>query len=173
MVWQFTPPSTHGHYTRNCARGLSTLGVRRAAPEGPSYQPELNARTPQARDPAGNLSVAKLLLFLLSECRFRRAFAVMFRLAGVSGLVAERPLLVVTPFLVESRRLIAARLALVRLASARFVTPRLVSPRLAVWPRRPLLAGSIVRGGGSPRRMRPLFGRRRHALRSFGERLDT
>src|SRR5260370_25013726 len=88
----------------------------------------------------------------------------MLRLSGVGGLLAERPLGIVTPFLVKSRRLFVAGLAAVR---------------LGVWFRRPLFAGSIARAGVAverclftPRRMRPLLCSRL-ALRALGQRLDA
>src|SRR5260221_7702236 len=88
----------------------------------------------------------------------------MLRLSGVGGLLAKRPLGIVTPFLVKSRRLFVAGLAAVR---------------LGVWFWRPVVAGPIARAGVAierslftPRRVRPLF-RSRLALRALGQRLDA
>src|SRR4051794_32832608 len=67
-------------------------------------------------------SVAEFFLFLLAKRGFRGA--VMFRFGGVSGFLAERSLFIVTPLLVESRGLFAARPVVMGLGIARFSAGR-------------------------------------------------
>ena len=100
---------------------------------------------PQPGQPRGWFS--QLSRGISSFSSFRRPAsrcAVMLRLGGVGRLIPEWSLGIVTPFLVKSRRIFAARLAFMWLAVVRLAAGRLAAPRLVV--SRFVISGPVVPG---------------------------